>query len=778
MSNPAYHTLPHPANQTSSRFAYQSQDPTHQLPPRKKCVRPSVNVSQHASSSSSSSLLRYKLADADVTEVGVLKSETRSPRRSWLWHTISHLISLLWLAPIAMLLVLNYKRHIIGASVWCPLGICSANVFDGPTDYIKRANKLDRHDHNALGALQFAAKALEIWFMLVATALIYDFAMVFAQRGGGLPLGYLLTYLEFGDVRNLFNRLMWTSPIPHAGSLSAPQRVRTFTLYLFAILAAFLTILTNLMGPATAVLVLPTLQWIDTSHKADHIFNGTGAADWPGGDGNPFPGCDNNTLTAGSFSCNLATFGPSLDAWATSAAANVKQYFESSNSVQVNLGVSQEGAFDFTLNISRLAWVPNRQVLNELSKDFRELKEDVSLGSRATMYNNSLTILLQRIGPSIGVGWTFHTGNWTVHTINDEKEVNCFTGWTIDSKNFYTKCIQSGPGWSNANQLTKFSLGNTIPGQEITTVISAFSEKSVYYNDTHDFGSGIGSCLASNKLTDCDWDQIFDNEPPQDMRNTSVNVGITVYSSQGPNSNVVWCDQIAYLGFPTYQIDLSPSFAPRQINLVHLNNIISVPLNCSPLVVSPYWFLAALSVDVGGTVDGSRPIVKELSRIIPDLLTTPLISTENLTESQIEFFTLHTYALGQAMSMVNYHVVSAATADPFVVDVDHPYLYHFCTLRVWAWGLNGRTSWLGVVVVLAGSVCVLFRLVLGLATPRHEHSVVELFAAALEHKHQQEFRGLHHENDWAKVRYRMKVEHHEKPTFHPDRSYCGSPQMR
>lgn len=607
--------------------------------------------------------------------------------------------------------------------------------------------------------------------MLVATALIYDVAMVFARRGGGLPLGYLLTHLEFGDVRNLFNRLMWTSPIPHAGSSSARQHVRTFKLYLFAIFAAFLTILTNLMGPATAVLVLPTLQWIDTSHKTDQIFNGTAAADWPGGDGDSFPGCDNSTLTAGSFSCNLATFGPSLDAWATSAAANVKQYSHFSNPAIVNLGVSQEGAFDFTLNISRLAWVPNRQVLHELSNDLRELKEDVSLGSGATMYNNSLTIVLQRSGPSIGVDWSFHTGNWTVHTIDDEKKVNCFTGWTIDLENFYTKCIQSGPGWSNANQFTNFSLGNTIPDQQNTTVISAFSEKSVYYNDTEDFGSGITSCLASNKLTDCDWDQIFDNKPPQDMRNTSVNVGITVYSPKGPNSNVVWCDQIAYLGFPTYRIDLSPSSASRQINLVQLNNITSVPLNRSPLVVSPYWFLAAWSVDVGGTVDGSRPMVKELARIIPDLLKTPLISIENFTESQSEFNILHTYALGQAMSMVNYHVVSAATADPFIVDVDHPNLYHFCTLHVWAWGLNGRTSRLGVAVVLAGSFCVLFRLVLGFAMPRHEHSAVGLFAAALEHQHQQEFRGLHHENDWAKVRYRMKVEHHGKPTFHPDRSH-------
>lgn len=614
--------------------------------------------------------------------------------------------------------------------------------------------------------------------MLVATALIYDVAMVFARRGGGLPLGYLLTHLEFGDVRNLFNRSMWTSPIPHAGTLSARQHTRTFTLYLFAMLAAFLTILTNLMGPATAVLVLPTLQWIDTPHKVDQIFNGIGTADYPGGDGDSFPGCDNDTLTSGTYSCNLAAFGPSLDAWATSAAANVKQYSQFRE--YVNLGVSQEGAFDFTLNVSTtdpVVWVPNRQVLNTLSYDLGQLYNDVFVSSGSgPMYNNSLTTVLQRSGPSIGINANFNTGNWTAYEISDTKEVDCFSGWSIDYISFYTKCIQSGPGWSNATQFTTFSLENTIPKQDNITVVSAFSEKSVYFNDTDDFGSGIKACLDSQKVTDCDWDRIFTNEPPQDLRNTSVNVGITVYSPHGVNSTVVWCDYVAYLGFPTYQIDLSPSSASHQLNLVQLNNITNVPLNRSPLVVNPYWFLAAWSVDVKGTVDGSRPMVKELARITPDVLTTPW--TGNYTESQREFVFLHTYALGQAMSMVNYYVINATTADPSVVDAEHPNLYHFCTLHVWAYGLSGRTSRLGVAVVLAGSFCVLVRLLLGFSMLRHEHSAVELFAAALEHQHQQEFSGLHHENDWAKVRYRMNVGHHGKPTFHPDRSNSwGSPQM-
>ncbi|MCJ1469067.1 hypothetical protein MMC07_007699 [Pseudocyphellaria aurata] len=773
--NPVYQRVPssgdHPGPYpTYQGSPYQSQGQTdfsYQAPPNKENVRPSVQVTQH----SSTSIFRPGNPEVDVP-----KPRTR---KRWLLHLISHLVTALWLAPIAWLLYLNYKRHIIGASVWCPGKKCSAGVFESdPNNYIQRANQLDRNDHNALGALQFVAKGLEIWFMLVATALIYDVAMVFARRGGGLPLGYMLTHLEFGDFRNLFNWSMWTSPIPHANSASARQRLRTMTLYLFAVLAAFLTLLTNLMGPATAVLVLPTLQWIDTPHQADQIFNGTGAALEPGGDGFSFPGCNNESLTLETYSCNAAAFAPSLDAWATSAAANVRQNAQFQNGI--NLGVSQEGAFDFTLNISMsdpVVWVPNRQVLHWLSIDLMNLYANVYGEANSKIrYNDSLTTVLQRTGPSIGVNVNYNMGNWTIYELSETKMVECFGGWTVDYKNFYTKCVQSGADWNTVNAWSNFTLANPIPGQKNITVFSMYSEKSVYFNDTDDFGSGILSCIHGRKLTDCDWDKIFDHEPPRDLRNTSKNVGITVYSTQGSNHDVVWCDQVAYLGFPTYQIDLNPSSASHGLRLVQLNNISTAPLDHTPLPVSPRWLLAAWSVDVGGTVNGSRAMVQGLARLMPSLLTTP--ATTNYTDDQREFIFLHTYAIGQAMSMVNYYFVNATEADPSVhVDADHPYLYHFCTLHVWAFGLSGRTSRLGVAVVLAGSFCALLRLLLVFSFVRHEHSPVELFMAALEHQHQHEFVGLHREKDWAKVRYRMELGHHGRPTFHPDRSHHGTPQI-
>ena len=167
-------------------------------------------------------------------------------------HVLTHVVGFLWIAPIVTLLVLNFKNHVIGASIWCPRGKCNAQAYGG--NAIATASKLDGEDHNILGALQFVAKGLEVWFMVVATSLVYDVALFLAKSKGGLPIGYLFTHLEFGDIRNLVNPLLWTSPIPH-GNLMPSKPSGTWKLYLFAILAASLTILTNLMGPATAVLV-------------------------------------------------------------------------------------------------------------------------------------------------------------------------------------------------------------------------------------------------------------------------------------------------------------------------------------------------------------------------------------------------------------------------------------------------------------------------------------------------------------------------------------------
>ena len=368
-----------------------------------------------------------------------IQRSARSRASRWSWHLFSHLFALLWLAPIIALLVLNYKRHVIGASVWCPKGKCSADPFGN--NAIARAEELDLHDHDILGALQFVAKALEIWFMIAATSLLFDVAMLFAKKGRGLPVGFLLTHLEFGDIRNLLNPILWTSPIPHHNGRSE-SRARVIKLYLFAILATFLTILTNMMGPATAVLILPTLQWVDTDKIPVQRFNGTGLASPP--QSNRLIGCNDATLRVGNYSCTSEFYGPSLDAYTAYGIESSRQVRESGFPI---LSSSQEGAVQFTLNTTAngsLTWVPNRQVLQRVSWDYLKttgnLLQDDPPVEPDPVYNASLQTILLREGPSIGVQADCYTGgNLSITTVATDKEVRCYSNWTIDYISFYTK---------------------------------------------------------------------------------------------------------------------------------------------------------------------------------------------------------------------------------------------------------------------------------------------------------------------------------------------------
>ena len=104
----------------------------------------------------------------------------KSRPKSYPWHFFSQLVSLLWLGPIITLLVLNFRNHVIGASIWCPFGKCSSDAFGD--DAIATAIRLDKRDHDLLASFQFAAQAIEIWFLIIATALLYDVGMIFARR--------------------------------------------------------------------------------------------------------------------------------------------------------------------------------------------------------------------------------------------------------------------------------------------------------------------------------------------------------------------------------------------------------------------------------------------------------------------------------------------------------------------------------------------------------------------------------------------------------------------
>lgn len=722
----------------------------------------------------------FDVDSSDLSRASTLKAESpeiikkaHRGRRSWTWAVVSQIISLLWLAPIITLLVLNYGKYVIGASIWCPGGDCSAEPF-GPRAAEKRAN-LDNQDHDVMGVLQLVSKALEVWFMFISTSLVYDVAMLLAKKGGGLPVGFLLTHLEFGDVRYLLNPLLWTAAIPHP---SGSPRLRAITgkLYLFVVLAASLTILTNLMGPATAVLILPTLQWIETPRVPDLVFNGTNAGFAPWGE-DTIPGCSGIYLNNGQYSCTKKVYGPSLDGYAENMDASRMQFTLDYGDFLYT--TSQEGSVQFAINISEsndVVWSPNRQALRDLSIDALNLDADVfGNGSEAAArtsninFNNSLATVIQRQSISFGISAECFYGNVTVKQVDDERNVTCFENWqALGTNSNYTICIQAGP-WDELTYKNSFFIGHSSTSKNksdpMIQVNTFFSDKVTFFNESTDFETGISSCLKAN--VKCDWERIFAAKLPHFFWNQTSNAQIVEYivpKRSWPDERA-WCYWYTYLGFPTYSYDTSQYSNP--LALVQLNNLTEIGPSDTPIVIHPDWMLAALSVEDGGTVDGDRSIAKAFVKNLP---TTSKAWND---PSMVEFMYLYTYCVCQATSMIDW-AFGDPTNSTIMATSSGPTFYRYVTLHQWSYGLSDQTSRFGVAVVLLGVACVFVRLVLALTFRfRHQHSAVELFVAALEHKSQGEFEGLDDELELARVRFEMMEDANGKPRFVAERRGTG-----
>lgn len=170
-------------------------------------------------------------------------------------------------------------------------------------------------------------------------------------------------------------------------------------------------------------------------------------------------------------------------------------------------------------------------------------------------------------------------------------------------------------------------------------------------------------------------------------------------------------------------------------------------------------------MDRDGVVGGSRPIAKALTRVINSLGANGKGEIGGNGVLELELFLHHIYALGQAMSLVNYET----TAPPRtyrrsqVNDLEKPVFTKSARMHVWAWSLSGRTSNLGVVIAICGCVCVVVRVVLGICISQREISALELFTAALERRPDTDSLDvIKGSGDKGKVRMRVIEEAEEK----------------
>ncbi|KAF7187507.1 hypothetical protein HII31_11131 [Pseudocercospora fuligena] len=165
-------------------------------------------------------------------------------------------VAALWLAPVIAMLYLNFSGYVIGQSAWCPHGnSCNNGTFNSDPG-LSSENQLRyaKQDHNLLGTLQLVAKAVEIWFNVLALWLVYLITMDIAAKAPDLPGEYLTRAYRLAELWENIKPRMWTS-------LSAPKDGQSkratiqARLVVFVVVTAIISILCASMGPAVAVLI-------------------------------------------------------------------------------------------------------------------------------------------------------------------------------------------------------------------------------------------------------------------------------------------------------------------------------------------------------------------------------------------------------------------------------------------------------------------------------------------------------------------------------------------
>lgn len=639
----------------------------------------------------------------------------KTPRRRTIWrrHRVAchQVLCLLWLGPALTILVMNFRGYVVGASI----GIhrCSFNVFSSRTfEEEARCNKASR---TTMGWLQLASKALEIWFMVVISGILYDVLKLLSSLENHFPVAFLAKYVEFGDPLSLTR---W------------PKGAKKAKHHAFIVLVGFFCLLVNLMAPATAILILPSLQWIDVAPRMLGVFDSMTAHNPPR---NPDVAinCNSTMLAARKFSCTGVPYAHTLDQLFASVASSLGQI--GATDIIFDPVISQEQQVSLIVNTTDadVDWIPVRQVGREVSDDYLRYANAVRLEPQPANYSSltsSLSTTLVRKGPTIGLAGGAYRGNVSISTVGDEKIVRCYGGWDLyaDEGTEFTRCIRVGNGWTGTNNHSRFYLGDTSSPRNVTV--------DVYFTDRVHTPSQRNNppCFIDGNPqanSTCDWNQVFLADPPSKrVENTSVNIILVEYTvpELSTQSRTVWCDDIVYVNFDNYSMDPSP-FS----NFIHLalleNADPRIAADTVPLTVHPDWILAGWSVDQNGTVDGTRIAARTMIQLLKQALSD---DADHLNLTTLSF--MDGLAADQGLSMIGYNR-SDGLLSP---DARHPVLTASVRIYVWAYGLQSRTSLLGVVVLIIAVFCVLLRVLMaavgqgGYTSPR---SLARLLVAALEH---------------------------------------------
>jgi hypothetical protein len=744
----------------------------------------------------------------------------------------------LWVVPIVTLLTFNFMPYVVGASAWCPNGKCNPGLFAlSPSMTIENMRRFDEQDHNLLGALQIVAKLLEIWFTLIAAALVSKMTFWLARRNKGLPVGLLTKSSGFADlpetlVEPLLRKARTSASNPKV-ALDTLRRIwkailsifnsdqrgspntRRWSIRIFVIITAILCMVCNLIGPAIAVLVLPTLRWVPTELVGDRTFESMGASERPQvGEGDSYfnisTHCKQDDFDNLSLSCATDPFASKLDSWIGSYVASDGNGNGLSQEWSIKFRVNQTSSapelefFDDQQNPTTIWWVPSRQLLYSLDDDLMKVQL-ISQGSNDTTadedfgqetlrrlidtpntyvgYNNSLRLILERKGPILGAIVQIHedfdgTAAWS-STIDDDRSVRCYRDYDLTYTPLsvavmpyetFTKCVRVGSGWSELNEATGFTIAgeyddtmnSTSPGVEFLI----FSSDKAQFFPNNTFPSWLPpDCLIDGQVPSttvyCDWEKLFQTEPGAYLYNRTQNVTTIEMSTTRALANstsdfstsTLTVDFVTFLNFTTYELDAS-----LLTNPVALATTQALPQTGTSIHVHPAWMLAAWTVDEHGTLKPNRTATKEV------LQTMHLFSDPDPDSGFADPSYISLLPITQALSMIDYNTIAHGSTKAAIaqaaLDPAHPHLTRRARLYAWAYGITGRTSRWGAAVAIIGILIVLVQTALGFVDRRKPPSLDQLLVAALEYVPKDDFsQGVgRHDDEVEKVHFLV----HEK----------------
>jgi hypothetical protein len=139
--------------------------------------------------------------------------------------------------------------------------------------------------------------------------------------------------------------------------------------------------------------------------------------------------------------------------------------------------------------------------------------------------------------------------------------------------------------------------------------------------------------------------------------------------------------------------------------------------DADPIYVDPNWILAAWNVDRNGTLSNEQTFVGEEDFIVS--VDTPTFAS-GLSDPQ-------SIIIAQSLSLIDYTLQPASPDSAGVQSLVVNFLVH-----VWSYGLDSRTSKMGVAIAIVGCVVALAKIIVGLATRTVSRDNLDFIMKSLE----------------------------------------------